>query len=155
MRADDVLVEAALAKHGASITRHDLAVALQWDLARVERALRALEGRLAGTGLCLSRSGWDCYRLTARPRVLGVEEARRLRLAHGGRVPLPPWAAALLSHIITGAATGGVDEDVVPEPYRSAGIDVLLDRALITATGHGYRPSNEVIFSLRLDPSQY
>jgi hypothetical protein len=70
-------------------------------------------------------------------------------------VPLPPWAAALLSHIITGAATGGVDEDVVPEPYRSAGIDVLLDRALITATGRGYRPSNEVIFSLRLDPWQY
>ena len=121
----------------------------------MERALRALEGRLAGTGLCLSRSGWDSYRLTARPRVLGVEEARRLRLAHGGRVPLPPWAAALLSHIITGAATGGVDEDVVPEPYRSAGIDVLLDRELITATGHGYRPSNEVIFSLRLDPWQY
>jgi hypothetical protein len=106
-------------------------------------------------GLCLSRSGWDSYRLTARPRVLGVEEARRLRLAHGGRVPLPPWAAALLSHIITGAATGGVDEDVVPEPYCSAGIDVLLDRELITATGHGYRPSNEVIFSLRLDPWQY
>ena len=25
--------------------------------------------------------------------------------------------------------------DVVPEPYRSAGIDVLLDRELITATG--------------------
>jgi hypothetical protein len=105
--------------------------------------------------LCLSRSGWDSDRLTARPRVLGVEEARRLRLAHGGRVPLPPWAAALLSHIITGAATGGVDENVVLEPYRSAGIDVLLDRELITATGHGYRPSNEVIFSLRLDPWQY
>jgi hypothetical protein len=48
---------------------------------------------------------------------------------------LPPWAAALLSHIITGAATGGVDDDVVPEPYRSAGINVLLDRELITATG--------------------
>jgi hypothetical protein len=46
------------------------------------------------------------------------------------------------SHIITGAATGGVDEEVVPEPYRSAGIDVLHDRELITATGHGYRPSN-------------
>ena len=45
--------------------------------------------------------------------------------------------------------------DVVPEPYRSAGIDVLLDRELITATGRGYRPSNEVIFSLRLDPWQY
>lgn len=75
--------------------------------------------------------------------------------AHGGRVPLPAWAAALLSHIITGAATQRLDEDVVPEPYRSTGIDVLLDRGLITATAHGYRPSDEVIFSLRLDPWRY
>jgi len=155
MRTDDVLVEAALAVHGASITRHDLAIALQWDLARVERALRALECRLYGTGLCLSRSGWDSYSLTARPRVLGIEEARRLRLAHGGRAPLPVWAAALLSNNITRAATKGLEGDVVPEPYRSAGIQLLLDHGLITATEHGYRPSDEVLFSLRLEPWHY
>jgi hypothetical protein len=32
---------------------------------------------------------------------------------------------------------------------------VLFDRGLITATAHGYRPSDDVIFSLRLAPSQY
>jgi hypothetical protein len=32
---------------------------------------------------------------------------------------------------------------------------LLLDRRLITITTRGYRPSDEVIFSLGLDPSQY
>ena len=81
--------------------------------------------------------------------------ARRLRLAHGGRAPLPVWAAALLSHIITRAATKGLEGDVVPEPYRSAGIQLLLDRGLITVTEHGYRPSDEVLFSLRLESWHY
>jgi hypothetical protein len=80
--------------------------------------------------------------------------AEQLRLAHGGRAPLEAWAAALLSHIITGTATSGLTEDV-PKPYRSTGIDVLIDRGLITTTRHGYRPSDEVIFSLGLDPWQY
>jgi hypothetical protein len=157
MPADDAIVEAALALHlhGASITRHDLAIALQWDLVRVERALGTLDRRLAGTSLRLSRDGWDSYRLTARPGILGSKAAEQLRLAHGGRAPLEAWAAALLSHIITGNATSGLNEDVVPEPYRSTGIDVLLNRGLITPTAHGYRPSDEVIFSLRLDPWQY
>ena len=155
MSADDTMVEAALALHGASITRHDLAVALQWELARVERALRTLDRRLATTGLRLSRYGWDSYRLTARPGILGTKAAEQLRLAHGGRAPLEAWTAALLSHIITGAATSGLSQDVVPEPYRSTGIDVLLDRGLITTTAHGYRPSDEVIVSLWLDPWQY
>jgi hypothetical protein len=116
-----------------------------------QRALGTLDRRLAGTGLCLSRGGWDSYRLTARPGVLGSDEAERLRLAHGGRMPLEAWAAALLSHIITGAASSGLNQDV-PEPYRSTGIDVLVDRGLITTTTRGYRPSDEVIFSLGLDP---
>jgi hypothetical protein len=155
MHTDDVLVEAALARHGSSITRHDLAIALQWDLGRVERALRALDSRLAGTGLCLRRSGWDSYSLTARPRVLWTDEAERLRLAHGGRVPLPAWAAALLSLITSGYTRQRLDEDDAPEPYRSAGIDALFDRGLITSTGRGYRPSDEVIYSLDLNPWQY
>jgi hypothetical protein len=66
-------------------------------------------------------------------------------------MPLAAWAAALLSHIITGAASSGLNQDV-PEPYRSTGIDVLVDRGLITTTTRGYRPSDEVIFSLGLDP---
>jgi hypothetical protein len=151
MHPDDVLVEAALATHGASITRHDLAISLEWDLARVERALRALQSRLAGTGLCLRRSGWDSYILTTRPRVLGAAAAQRLRLAHDARAPLPAWAAALLSEIISGNASQGFEKDIVPEPYSSVGVEVLLQRGLITATAHGYRPSDEVIFSLRLD----
>jgi hypothetical protein len=93
--------------------------------------------------------------LTARPGILGSKAAEQLRLAHGGRAPLEAWAAALLSHIITGSATSGLSQDVVPEPFRSTGIDVLLDRGLITTTAHGYRPSDEVIFSLGLDPWQY
>jgi hypothetical protein len=155
MPTDDVLVEAALATHGASITRHDLAVSLEWNLARVERALRALDSRLAETGLCLRRSGWDSYILTVRPRVLEAGAARRLRLAHDARVPLPDWAAALLSEIISGNAIQGLEKDIIPEPYRSVGVEVLVQRGLITATAHGYRPSDEVILSLRLDPGQY
>jgi hypothetical protein len=38
---------------------------------------------------------------------------------------------------------------------RWSGIDVLIDRGLITTTRHGYRPSDEVIFSLGLDSWQY
>jgi hypothetical protein len=47
MSSDDVQVEAALALYGASITRHDLAAVLEWDLAR----------GLIGPFGC-SRSGW-------------------------------------------------------------------------------------------------
>jgi hypothetical protein len=151
MAADDAVVEAALARHGATITRHDLAVALGWELARVERALGTLDRRLATTGLRLARGGWDSYRLTPRPGVLGSKAEDHLQLAHGGRVPLEAWAAALLSHIITGAATSGLNQDV-PEPYRSTGIEVLLDRGLITTTRYGYRPSDEVIFSPTAGP---
>jgi transcriptional regulator with XRE-family HTH domain len=39
---DNVALEAALLQHGEAITRDDLAVALDWPLARVERALAAL-----------------------------------------------------------------------------------------------------------------
>jgi hypothetical protein len=56
----------------------------------------------------------------------------------------------LLAH-----SSRGVAEDVIPEPYRTAGIDTLLDRGLITATAHGFRPSDEVIFSLWLDRWQF
>ena len=101
-------------------------MAMQWDLARWSE-LYALEVRLAGTGRCPSRGGWDSYRLTPRPGILRSKAAEQLRLAHGDRAPLEAWAAALLSHIITGAATSGLNEDV-PEPYRSTGIDVLIDR---------------------------
>jgi hypothetical protein len=59
-------------------------------------------------------------------------------------VTLPAWAAALLSLITSGDARQGLDEDDAPEPYRSAGIDVLFDWGLITRTGRGYRPSDEV-----------
>jgi hypothetical protein len=80
-------------------------------------------------------------------------QVHRPRLAHGARMPLSAWAAALLSHIITGAATQAVAEDVIPEPYRRD--RHMLDRGLITATVQGFRPSDEVIFSLRLDRWQY
>jgi hypothetical protein len=50
MSSDDVQVEAALALYGARLTRHDLAAALDWDLHRVERAIRVLDQRLKGTG---------------------------------------------------------------------------------------------------------
>jgi hypothetical protein len=46
--------------------------------------------------------------------------------------------------IITGSATSGLSQDVVPQPYRSTGIDVLLDRGLITTTAHGYRPRGDL-----------
>ena len=48
----------------------------------------------------ISSEGWDSYRLVPRPGTLGSKAAEQLRLAHGGRVPLEAWAAALLSHII-------------------------------------------------------
>jgi hypothetical protein len=121
----------------------------------VERAPRTLERRLAGTGLCLRRSGWDSYRLTARSRALRTEQAHRLQRVHGGRVPLSPWAAALLSHIITGRrhprGRGGGHPRAVPHRRDRHAARPWL----ITATARGYRPSDEVIDSLDLNPWQY
>jgi hypothetical protein len=75
----------------------------------VERALGTLDRRLAGTGLCLSRGGWDSYRLTARPGSWGVTRQNGCGLPTVAGCRWRPWAAALLSHIITGTATAGLN----------------------------------------------
>jgi hypothetical protein len=64
-------------------------------------------------------------------------------------------SVAVLSEIISGNAIQGLERDIIPESYRSAGVEVLVQRGLITATARGYRPSDEVILSLRLDRGQY
>ncbi len=149
MSSDDAEVEAALALYGASITRHDLAAVLEWDLARVERALRVLQQRLAGTGLCLRREGWDSYTLTARPKILPWSVLEQLGQVRCGRAQLPVWITALLRCIVNGGATTGLD-GFIEEPDRSVGMDLLLDYELIVPTRRGYRPSDQVLYSLRL-----
>jgi hypothetical protein len=149
MSTDDVEIEAALALYGVSITRHDLAAALEWDLARVERALRVLEQRLAGTGLCLRREGWDSYTLAARRNILPWSAREQLGQVRCGHAQLPVWTTALLRCIVNGGATRGLD-DFIEEPDRSVGIDLLLNYELIVPTRRGYRASDQVAYSLRL-----
>jgi hypothetical protein len=45
----------------------------------------------------------------------------------------------------------GLDE-VIDEPDRSVGVDMLLDYELIVPTRRSYRPSDQVLYSLRLRP---
>lgn len=158
MSSDDVQVEAALALYGASITRHDLAAVLEWDLARVDRALRVLAQRLAGTGLYLRREGWDSYRLTARPNILLWPVLEQLGQVRCGRAQLPVWVTTLLRCILNGDARRGLD-GVIEEPDRSVGVALLLDHELIVPTRRSYRPtrrsyrpSDQVLYSLRLRP---
>jgi hypothetical protein len=71
------------------------------------------------------------------------------------RGTLPAWsshgrlAQQLMEAAVSQAAGAGLNE-VIDEPDRSVG--VLLDYELIVPTRRGYRPSDEVLYSLRLRP---
>jgi hypothetical protein len=110
-----------------------------------------LAQRLAGTGLYLRREGWDSYRLTARPNILLWPVLEQLGQVRSGRAQLPVWVTTLLRCILNGDARRGLD-GVIEEPDRSVGVALLLDHELIVPTRRSYRPSDQVLYSLRLRP---
>ncbi len=100
--ADNHKVEAALAEHGGVLTRDDLAAALGWPLARLERALLALAHRLRPTGLRLRQVTWNSYTLSPNLGVLGGDERRQLHRLHAGRIGLAESVAFILLGVVNG-----------------------------------------------------
>jgi transcriptional regulator with XRE-family HTH domain len=152
--ADDRKVEAALIEHGAVVTRDDLAAALGWPLARLERALLALERRLKPTGLRLRRAGWNSYTLGPNLDVLTGEERRRLNRIHAGRAGLTDSVAFILLAVVTGYRTEDWLLRLPPDDRR--GIELLARQELIERDKRDrWVPSTDVIDSLQLSERRF
>jgi transcriptional regulator with XRE-family HTH domain len=147
--ADDRKVEAALVEHGGVLTRDDLAAALSWPLARLERALLSLEHRPKPTGLRLRRVGWNSYALGPNLGVLTGEERRRLHRTHSGRVGL----AESVAFILLGVVSGYRSQDWLlrlPADDRG-GIELLARQGLIEPSSQDrWQPTADVLYSLCL-----
>ncbi len=81
--------------------------------------------------------------------ILLWSKLEQLGQVRAGRAQLPVWITALLRCIVNGGARRGLD-GFIEEPDRSVGVDLLLDLGLIVPTRRGYRPSDQVLYSLRL-----
>ncbi|MDQ6674248.1 MAG: hypothetical protein M3069_26525 [Chloroflexota bacterium] len=97
---DDIALEAALLQHGEAIAQDDLAAALDWPLARVERAFAALHHRLAPTGARLHPTGVNAYVIASNRNALTTQQWIQLGRARSGHVPLTEDAATELYHLI-------------------------------------------------------
>jgi transcriptional regulator with XRE-family HTH domain len=151
--ADDRKVEAALIEHGGVLTRDDLAAALSWSLARLERALLSLEHRLKPTGLRLRQVGWNSYALSPNLRALTGEERRRLYRTHSGRVGLTESVAFILLGVVAGYRHQDWLLRLPPEDRR--GIELLTRQGLIEPSSRErwvqtWVPTAEVLYSLCL-----
>jgi transcriptional regulator with XRE-family HTH domain len=149
--ADDIKLEAALAEHGGVLTRDDLALALGWPLARLERALLALEQRLRPTGQRLRRVGWNSYTLRPSLNALSDTQRRELHQAHSGRAALNPKVAFILLGVIN---AGGRESWLhrLPAADRN-GVELLIRQGLIERVGREHlAPTADVIYSLHLEP---
>jgi transcriptional regulator with XRE-family HTH domain len=151
--ADDRKVEAALAEHGGVLTRDDLAAALGWPLARLERALLALARRLRPTGLRLRQVTWNSYTLSPNLGVLGGEERRQLHRLRAGRTGLAESVAFILLGVVNGYRSQNWLFRLPPEDRQ--GVELLVRQGLIEReTRDAYwEPSADVIDSLFLRPS--
>jgi transcriptional regulator with XRE-family HTH domain len=155
--ADDRKVEAALVEHGGVLTRDDLAAALSWPLARLERALLSLERRLKPTGLRLRRVGWNSYTLGPNLGVLTGEERRQLHRNHTGRVGLTESVAFILLGVVNGYRS----EDWLlrlPADDRR-GIELLARQGLIEPSSQDrweptWQPTADVLYSLCLQDEE-
>jgi transcriptional regulator with XRE-family HTH domain len=151
--ADDRKVEAALIEHGGVLTRDDLAAALSWTLARLERALLALEHRLKPTGLRLRQVGWNSYALGPNLGVLTGEERRRLHRTHSGRVGLTESVAFILLGVVTGYQSQDWLLRLPADDRR--GIELLARQGLIEPSSRQrwvetWEPTADVLYSLCL-----
>jgi transcriptional regulator with XRE-family HTH domain len=151
---DDRKVEAALAEHGGVLTRDDLAAALGWPLARLERALLALAHQLRPTGLRLHRVTWNSYALSPNLGVLSGEERRQLHRLHAGRTGLAESVAFILLGVVTGYRSQDWLFRLPPEDRN--GIELLVRQGLIQRDSRDvyWEPSPDVIDSLFLQADE-
>lgn len=143
---DDLILEAALARHGQLAVR-DLAMALKWPLLRVERALQALALRLLGTALHLVRTR-DRVHLEPRQALLDDEAQARLHAAAQGQIPLSVQEAVVVLQLLhhrygTAQEPRGLDAET---------IDVLLHRRLAEQDETGLQPHPDISYAMGLRP---
>jgi transcriptional regulator with XRE-family HTH domain len=141
---DDLVVEAALARHG-QLSDHDLATALDWPLTRVDMATRALALRLLGTALQLVRVG-NRVHLEPRPDLLGAEAEARLHAAEQAQIPLSAQEAVVALQLLHQR------HDAVQQPLAvdAETIEVLLYRRLAEQDETGLQPHADLSFGMAL-----
>ncbi|MCA1702053.1 MAG: hypothetical protein LC808_01790 [Actinobacteria bacterium] len=139
-------VEAALATVAAGLSRDDLARIFAWSLERVDAALATLERRLQPSGRRLRPVGWHRYALAANLAVLSDAERARVARTTASQT-LDRDAADALYQIIYGwnrmSLSGrGLDGTALRK---------LISMGLVEQERADFKPSEDVVFSLRLD----
>jgi transcriptional regulator with XRE-family HTH domain len=157
---DDVVLEAALLEHGASITRDDLAIVFGWPLARIECVLAALHQRLASTGARLHPVGVDTYTIAPNRRAANVDQWVQLGQSRSAHAPLTPDAARALYKLFawqasltyTAAQRRSASTAFRTDDWDDTREDLrqLREQQLLDQTGLYVRPSPDVYFSLGL-----
>jgi transcriptional regulator with XRE-family HTH domain len=158
---DDIILEAALLEHGATVTCQDLALAFGWPLARVERTLAALDQRLRPTGARLHPVGMDRYAVAPNRHALTAEQWIEVGQARSAHTPLTMETATALYQIIALNAgsfpTSRRRRSTAPSRWRTdewddadGGLRQLRNQGLLDADGPNFSPNRDVRYSLGL-----
>lgn len=142
---DDVAVEAALADVGRYVSLDELGRALGWSSQRAERALQALEARLATTGTMVKRKRVE---YTLGPRRTAITEAQYEALQ---RVSINRWGlhlgtARVLRDVIDGRVGGDWERNA--PAWKPLALGALLKHRLVSMDGQQALASPAVRFSL-------
>ncbi len=142
--ADDIRVEAVLGEFPDGVTRDALSEAFKWPLARVERALAALEIRLRPSGRRLRQIGWHQYSLGPNLAILTTAERSQLIRSTAPDM-LDQDQADAIYQILHGFGTVAYFQK---GPGQGA-VQSLEHSGLATRQRGHYNVSAEVAFSLR------
>lgn len=145
--ADDVMLEAALVGMAKRIDAVPLSQALGWKLDRTIRAAGALQRRLIGTGMRLSRA--QGYRLEPDPAVLSTTARRRL--AEAAR--LKSGINRRVATVLRLALAGEVDADWSKRAQNAdrTALGTLLAQGILEyLPGGSMLPHQDIAFSLGL-----
>lgn len=149
--SDDLKLEALLAHSRRHLTTDELARALDWDLLRTRRALRALHDRLnAGVTLKRTAAGW---RLAPVQHLLTARDRSRLENVHLARRGLTVRQLRLLERL----RSEELSSDWERRASNADRVDlaVLLRAEIVERTTDGrIRLTAAVLYSLEMTPGR-
>lgn len=140
---DDQTLEAALATTRAATSASDLATALEWDLARVRRALELLDERLHHTGQRLHDHGWQRHALRPATEHLSEQQQHALHRIGPAQRGLTAETATLLAQVADGTITPQWRKNA--SASQEIALQSLLKQGLITADAHGRFQLRQVV----------
>lgn len=145
--SDDLLVEAVLHTAKFAVTSERLSTVLGWELARTRRAIKALQGRLAGSGVVVH---WQPNGWTIQPRgdLLTADQTAQLERTRMRTRQICEPAMRLLRLI----ALDGLEKNRAKHLGEADRVSLLtfIKSGLVVEEPERFVPSETLIKSLRL-----